>query len=160
MKRYFLLSLVSFLLLAACQTKKNNSKRLEEINPKGGVAEIIRNPATAEGPVDTVNVAKMTFSSIEYQFGEVKEGKVVEHTFEFTNTGKVPLLISDARSTCGCTVPEWSEKPVEPGKKGKIKVRFNTTGKVNEQHKLVTITANTYPSKTIVLLQGYVHPKS
>lgn len=160
MKKIFILAIAASFLLIACQAKKTNEKRIEEISPGGGVADIIRNPVTAEGPIDTVNVAKMTFASVEYNFGEVSEGKVVEHTFEFTNSGKVPLLISDARSTCGCTVPEWSETPIAPGEKGKIKVRFNTTGKVNEQHKQVTITANTYPSETFVSLLGFVRPKS
>jgi hypothetical protein len=81
---------------------------------------------------------------------------VVEHTFAFTNTGKKPLLISNARSTCGCTVPDWPKEPIMPGKSGVIQVRFNTENKAKEQVKPVTITANTYPATNKVYLQGFV----
>ncbi len=89
----------------------------------------------------------------------MEEGEVVEHTYTFTNTGKAPLIIRGARSTCGCTVPEWPEEPIPPGQSGKIEVKFNTAGKKNQQTKPVTITANTYPTTTKVLLKGFVKPE-
>lgn len=154
--------LLSVFLLACQQNRFSQSeKSVEEIKAEGPLAnaDIIRNPVTAEGPTDTVNVAKMTFEETSFNFGEAKEGDVIEHTYTFTNTGKVPLLISDARSTCGCTVPLWSQEPVEPGKTGEISVQFNTSNKHREQRKPITITANTYPSQTVVYLEGFVHPK-
>ncbi|MFN7120099.1 MAG: DUF1573 domain-containing protein [Saprospiraceae bacterium] len=160
MKKLLAINLILVLGLLACKSKQDNEKRIEEIDINGNVADIIRNPASAEGPVDTVNVAKMAFTQTTYNFGEVSEGELVKHTFEFTNTGKVPLIISDARSTCGCTVPEWPEEPVAPGEKGKIEVVFNTAGKMSEQSKPITITANTYPSETVVTLEGFVRAKS
>lgn len=145
----------------ACQetTAPTEEKTLEEIKSEGPVSSIIRSPITAEGLEDTVNVAKMNFEKNSYDFGQVKEGDIVTYAYEFTNTGKVPLIISDARSTCGCTVPKWTKEPIAPGESDKIEVRFDTKNKKNQQHKAVTITANTYPSKTTVALKGFVNPK-
>lgn len=133
-------------------------KTLEEIRTENSnsTSRIIRNPVSAEGPKDTVNVARMTFEETEFLFGEVYEGDVVTHSFRFTNTGRVPLLINDARSTCGCTVPRWPKDPIAPGESGEIRVEFNTTNKKGLQEKPVTITANTYPSANRIFLKGKV----
>ncbi len=145
------------LLVAACN-QSVNEKSFESISTEGqpSNADIIRNPVSATAPLDTVNVAKIRFDSTTYHFGEVYEGDVVQYRFEFTNTGKVPLVISDARSTCGCTVPEWPKSPIAPGQKEAIAVRFDTKGKSGRQSKPVTITANTYPSTTQLYLTGMV----
>ncbi len=147
------------LVVAACQSNRQNDENaLQEVRVEdGGVAEIIRNPASANEPTDTVNVAKMTFDETQYEYGIVDAGAIVEHTFAFTNTGKVPLVINDARSTCGCTVPEYPKKPIPPGESGEINVRFNTKGKFGQQIKPVTLMANTYPSETKVYLVGEVN---
>ena len=88
----------------------------------------------------------------------MEEGKVVKKTFAFTNTGNVPLVISDSRSTCGCTVTDYPKTPIAPGESSKIKVNFNTIKKRNRQKKIVTITANTYPAETKVFVEGFVTP--
>lgn len=157
-----------FLLLATLalncsnsdQPGGNNEKSLEEIKSDGPIrnADIIRSPVSANEPIDTVNVAKITFEEETFDFGEVDEGAVVEHTFHFTNTGKAPLLVSSARSTCGCTVPDWPKEPIAPGETGMLKVKFNTQGKKNQQTKPITVVANTYPATSKVFLQGFVRP--
>lgn len=159
--RYSIMLIVVAVLLGCQQNRfPQSEKSVEEIKAEGPLtnADIIRNPVSAEGPVDTINVAKMDFVESEFNFGEVKEGEIVKHTYKFTNNGKVPLVISDARSTCGCTVPLWSKEPVEPGKTGEISVEFNTKNKHRDQRKPITITANTYPAQTVVYLDGFVHP--
>ena len=152
-----LLALVLGCTVLACQNG-SGEKSIEEIQSEGKISSIIRNPQTANGKVDSVNVAKMEFAETEYNFGEIDEGGVVEHIFKFTNTGKVPLVISNARSTCGCTIPEWPKTPIAPGAEGEIEVKFNTKGKKNQQSKPVTITANTYPNQTKVFVNGFVNP--
>ncbi len=147
----------------ACQqestSKKGSEKKIEEIKTTGSIAEIIRNPVSANKPLDTTNIAKMTFDKTVFDFGKIKEGKTVEHTFKFINNGKTPLLINDVRSTCGCTIPSWPKEAVDPGKKGKIKVVFKSEGKKDQQRKPVTITANTFPSETVLYMNGTVLPK-
>lgn len=154
--RTFILLLLS-LCFFACADEKTPERTIQEIRTDGN-AGIIRNPISADGVQDTVNVARLEFAETNYDFGTVDEGKVVNKTFEFTNTGKVPLLISDARSTCGCTVADYPKEPVAPGEKGKIEVNFNTIKKRNRQKKVVTLTANTYPAETKVALEGFVNP--
>ncbi|MEM9245212.1 MAG: DUF1573 domain-containing protein, partial [Cyanobacteria bacterium P01_F01_bin.153] len=157
-------SIFLFLLLfSACQDPSTPSqKQVQEIEEDGAIrnSDIIRNPITANAPVDTSNIAKMTFTETTYDFGTVNEGDEVRHTFHFQNTGKAPLLISDARSTCGCTVPEYPKNPIPPGGSGAINVLFRTKGKQNQQQKPVTITANTLPSNNVIYLNGIVQPKS
>lgn len=147
-------------ILFSCQPASREGRKVEEVPVGGPISSIIRNPATANEPLDTVNVARISFEEEEFNFGEVREGEEVVHVFRFTNTGKVPLLISDARSTCGCTVPSYPTEAIAPGAGGELKVVFNTLNKPEAQRKEVTITANTYPSQTKVSLIGFVKPQN
>lgn len=151
---------VFFLVTAffSCQKNDSGEKTIDEIQTEGKISSIIRSPVSATGPKDTVNVARMEFEETVYLFDTVDEGDIVKHTFHFTNTGKVPLIINDAHSTCGCTVPKWPKNPISPGRKGTIKVEFNTLNKTKQQEKPVIINANTYPSVTKLYLKGFVTP--
>ncbi|WP_108866968.1 DUF1573 domain-containing protein [Aquimarina aquimarini] len=102
----------------------------------------------------------MSFAKTEHDFGTINEGDVVEHKFEFTNTGKAPLVIVSAKGSCGCTVPQWPKDPVAPGAKGEMLVKFNSSGKPNQQTKQVTITANTEAGKEIIKIKATVTPKA
>ncbi len=108
-------------------------------------------PAPPTGPTTTIQ-----FDTPEYNFGKVKAGTKVEHEYTFKNTGKEPLVISNAKGSCGCTVPEWPKEPIPPGGTGKIKVVFDSSGKPGPQTKTVTITANTDPPNTIIYIKGEV----
>lgn len=106
-----------------------------------------------EGPLPT-----FAFAEENHDFGTINEGDVVEHIFEFENTGDAPLIISDAKGSCGCTVPEWPKEPIGIGEKGQIKVKFNSRKKPGIQNKTVTITANTYPKQTRIKIKADVTP--
>lgn len=161
----FFISFVCLFLLGACQeqvTQQTHEKVLKEIKiEKGSIsnADIVRNPVTASQPIDTVNVAKMEFDNIRYRYGEVEEGAIVTHTFKFKNTGKAPLIISNAKSTCGCTVPEWPKEPIPVGGEGVIFVKFDTKKKEAYQTKPIFIQANTHPTETTLYLMGKVRKK-
>lgn len=158
--KFLLVTLAFCLFFFSCRNnaERTAEKTIEEIKgePKVSNSDIIRNPVSANEPEDTVNVAKLVFEETTFDFGEVDAGEVVTHVYNFTNTGKVPLVINNARSTCGCTVPQWPKDPIAPGDKGQIEVKFNTKNKRNKQNKPVTITANTYPATTKVYLVGNV----
>ncbi|MFZ4632572.1 MAG: DUF1573 domain-containing protein [Saprospiraceae bacterium] len=141
-------------LWVACQSEPKEESVKEIRN--GANADLVRNPVTADGTTDTTQMARLTFEEAEYDFGEVKEGDLVEHKFKFINTGKTPLLISNARSSCGCTVPEWPTEPVKPGESGEIYAKFNTSGRTGLQKKLIYVTANSLPSQTSIMLKGQV----
>jgi hypothetical protein len=125
------------------------------------------NPATASEstnpetpPVPTGPTTKMEFDNLVHDFGTVKDGEKVVHIYKFKNTGKEPLIISDAKGSCGCTVPQWPREPIAPGKSGDIKVEFNSAGKGDAagkpESKRVTITANTDPVQTYLTIKGIV----
>jgi hypothetical protein len=91
-----------------------------------------------------------------FDFGQVKAGTKVTHEFEFKNNGTSPLIISDAKASCGCTVPDYPKAPIAPGETGKIKVVFDSSGRTGTQHKVVTVTSNAIPPLTEVYLTGEV----
>ncbi|HMG16645.1 MAG TPA: DUF1573 domain-containing protein [Saprospiraceae bacterium] len=163
MKRiYIILSLLSIYILALCNCKHSDADDVVEIRkPKSGsVAEIIKNPVSASAPIDTSNMAKLKFTDQFYEYGTVTEGTKVKHSFQFKNTGNVALVINDARSSCGCTVPTYPKFPIPPGHSDSIVVVFNTTDKINGQRKIVTITSNTFPAETKIYLTGIVKSKT
>jgi hypothetical protein len=84
----------------------------------------------------------MSFDDTKFNFGKITDGDKVHHAFYFTNTGKNPLVISDAIATCGCTVPSYPKKPIPPGGRDSILVEFNSAGKVGHQRKNVLIKSN------------------
>ncbi len=85
--------------------------------------------------------AKIEFKEETINYGEVEKGKDNGiRIFEFTNTGDAPLVIKNAKSSCGCTVPEWPKEPIAPGGKGQIKVQYNMNpGPIS---KTITIETN------------------
>jgi len=107
-----------------------------------------------------VGAAVITFSKSEHDFGVIDEGEIVETTFEFKNTGKTDLIISNAKSTCGCTVPEWPKEPIPVGGTDEITVKFNTTNKPNKQTKVITLTTNTAKGSESVVIKADVTPKT
>ena len=79
-------------------------------------------------------------------------------TFEFKNTGDAPLVITDIKSSCGCTVPQdWSRLPLAPGESGKFSVKFNGSG-ANKITKTITVTANTEKGSEVVKITAFVKP--
>ncbi|GAA4274449.1 DUF1573 domain-containing protein [Aquimarina gracilis] len=114
----------------------------------------------AERDAKNTDFPVMTFAETEHDFGTINEGDVVEHKFTFTNTGKAPLVIVNAKGSCGCTVPQWTKDPVPPGGSGEMLVKFNSSGKPNQQTKQVTITTNTEAGKEIIKIRALVTPKA
>lgn len=112
----------------------------------------------AERDAVSVDFPAMTFDKTEHDFGEIENGTPVETVFNYTNTGKAPLVITDIKSTCGCTVPQdWSKEPLQPGESAKFTVKFNGKGK-NKVSKTVTVTANTESGKETVKITAFVKP--
>jgi len=109
--------------------------------------------ATPTGPTTTI-----TYEETTYDFGKTIDGSKVKYSYKFKNTGKEPLIISDAKGSCGCTVPVWPKDPIGPGKTGEIKVEFDSKGKLGPQTKKVTVVANTQPAQTFLTIKGEVTP--
>ena len=117
--------------------------------------------STAPGPeaaAPTGPTSVMSFDATEFDFGTVDEGEKVSHTYTFKNAGDEPLILSNAKGSCGCTVPKWPKEPIPPGKDGEIIVEFNSKNKKGKRNQKVTITANTNPPQTFIYLKGEVNP--
>ncbi|HEY4652577.1 MAG TPA: DUF1573 domain-containing protein [Pontibacter sp.] len=84
----------------------------------------------------------ITFEEAEYNFGDISQGDVVEHTFKFKNTGTQPLVIERVDVTCGCTTPAWTREPVMPGKSGFVTAKYNSAGRLGQQSKAITVHSN------------------
>ena len=102
--------------------------------------------------------AKIEFNKEVHDYGNIKYGGEPYFTFEFRNTGDEPLIISNARGSCGCTVPEWPKEPIPPGGKGTIRVKYDTN-RPGDINKSVTITSNAInePNK-VIRIKGNVGP--
>lgn len=137
-------SMVMLAALSACNSKSDNGNTALDTS----AIEI------ADG--ENSKEPKFAFEETFWDFGTITEGERVEHTFKFKNVGNDDLIISSVTSTCGCTAPSWSRKPIKAGEEGKITVEFNSAGKKDLVNKTVTILANTVPVKSEINIKVFV----
>ncbi len=86
--------------------------------------------------------AVIVFKEYEHSFGRVEEGEKIAYVFNFENMGTGNLVIQNAITSCGCTVPKYDRKPIAPGKGGKLEVVFDTSGRNGPQTKTITVRSN------------------
>lgn len=165
-----LLIMAGFLSLAFSCKDRDAEKRIAELESRlaeieGKKTAAANNPVTPEtttppaeqkpeGPLPVIQ-----FTKIEHDFGTIEEGKTVEYSYTLKNTGEAPLIIQDARPSCGCTVPDWTKQPIPPGSSGFVKAKFDSKGKPGIQNKTITVVANTYPKQTVLRFKAMVTPK-
>lgn len=160
-------TLMASLALTSCQSDKA-SKVEEKAEATLGsatpatTAEVAAKPAEAvpAGPTTT-----MKFDESSYDFGVITDGDKVRHTFKFTNTGDEPLIISNCKGSCGCTVPQCPKDPIAPGANGEITIEYNSRGKSKggpaegkPDQKFVNVTANTDPGSSRLTIKATVKP--
>lgn len=121
----------------------------------------IRNAKNNPNSLANMDVSFTDTTSVQlidsvYDFGKTTEGTKVSHDFEFRNTGNKPLVISSAKASCGCTVPEKPQEPVKPGETGIIKVVFNSASHPGPAHKTIVVASNSYPPFPVLLVTGVV----
>jgi len=100
-------------------------------------------------------VAKIEFKTDVIDYGTIEKGSDGIRVFEFTNTGNAPLIISNVKSTCGCTVPKKPEKPIMPGESGEIQVKYDTN-RVNPIRKTITVISNAETPTVALKIKGLV----
>ena len=100
----------------------------------------------------------ITWVKTMHDFGKITQGEKAEYSFKFTNTGNGQLLISGATASCGCTVPQFSKEPINPGQDGYIKVIFDSDKRLDKFEKTVTVTSNANPTETVLTITGMVIP--
>lgn len=148
MKKSFLIALAiaSGVYFVAC---KNGNDRVK-------ASDIVTNPQTADGSADLADLPAFEFETETHDFGKLREGEHVSYIFKFKNSGKRDLIISNQKTTCGCTVADYPKEPVKPGESGQITVAFNSEGKVGMNTKTVTLTANTQPNTKVLTIKAEV----
>lgn len=151
-------------------TAKASFERMADDNNKTKVSlnerERLAQKKDAMDPLKTTSsekkpsgpITSMEFAETEHDFGTISQDSENTKVFSFTNTGTEPLIIENAKGSCGCTVPEYPKEPIPPGEKGEIKVVYKPGKQKNQQTKNVTITANTVPEKSILTIRANVEP--
>ncbi len=144
------LLLAILLIFSVFSCKEDASKRVKDEN---------LNIAKERDSKKVTELPKLTFKSKEFDFGTINEGDIANAVFEYQNTGKSDLIISNARASCGCTVADYPKNtPIKPGEKGVIKAVFDSKGKRNNQNKSITFSTNTMEAKEVIYVKGFVTP--
>lgn len=104
--------------------------------------------------------AVITFNALEHNFGVITEGEKLAYVFSYTNTGTGNLIISAASTSCGCTVPAFSKKPLAPGEKGTMEVIFDSSGFDGFQTKTITVQSNASVPVIILAVRAEVKSKT
>lgn len=132
---------------------KNNLNKLEK--------NMMESPLTPQLNTSQKKLPKtqMKFKNDKHEFGNVEVNSENKYSFAFTNSGTEPLKISNAKGSCGCTVPNWPKEPILPGQSGNIDVVFRPSkGQAGtKQTKTVTVSANTSPENTILKITAFVN---
>ena len=109
--------------------------------------------AAPAGPSTSV-----ALSESDFKFGKIKKGDKVEHVYEVTNTGTNPLVISEVKPACGCTVPDYTKDPILPGQKGKITLKFDSTNFDGLVTKQAEVFANVEKSPIMLTFSADIQP--
>ncbi len=126
-----------------------NINGVKEAKTRINVSAIVKEKFTDE---QIKNPPVIKFEETEFNFGTIKAGEKVKHSFIFKNTGKADLFIRKTKATCGCTAVTQSKEAIAPGKSGEIRVVFDSNGKSGSQNKIITVITNS-PEKSKILLK-------
>ena len=118
--------------------------------------DLVNSPLTANSKAEKVLIPNIEMLETSYDFGEMQQGESVTHEFMLKNTGDADLIITAAKGSCGCTVPEWPKNPIAKGEEAAITVTFNSAGKSGKQNKTVTLVSNAIPNTKVITINGNV----
>jgi hypothetical protein len=110
----------------------------------------------SSGQSVATDTAVILFREYEHDFGKLIEGEKVASIFTFENKGKGPLVILSVATSCGCTVPKYDTKPIDPGSTGTLEVIFDSSGKTGKQSKTITVRSNASQSTVLLKISGEV----
>lgn len=125
-----------------------------EGDKEGLSTDLVTNPKSALQPSN--KEAAIAFDKAEHDFGTILQGEVVTYSFHFSNTGNAPLIISNVKTSCGCTVGDFPRDPIAPGKDGLIKATYDSKGHHGFQIRSLTVVSNTNPNQTKLRLKATV----
>lgn len=132
---------IYMILLLSASVFRMNAQEVKKADPVAAVVS----PTAAE----------ISFEKDVHDYGTIKQGADGGYEFVFTNTGKDPLVISNAKGSCGCTVPTWPKEPIKSGQKASIKVNYDTN-RIGAFSKTVTISSNAKTASKVITIKGVV----
>ncbi len=138
---------IAILSLVIVSCKENAASKIKETNLE---------TAKERDAIINLGAPIIEFDKTEYDFGDIKEGDVIEGIFNISNTGKVDLIITNAKASCGCTVPEWPKEAIKPGESAELKFSFNSRGRTGKQSKSITLKTNTEKGTEMLRISGIV----
>lgn len=159
MKKLFLV-IATFIALSSCNEADN---KIESSNTAVSTNSTVADDNAAK--IKTTDVSNITtiewLDGIDRDLGKIKSGEKLDAVYRFKNTGTKPLIISDVRAGCGCTVAEKPTKPIAPGETSEIKAFFDSNNQgTGVKSKKVDVYANTNPEMTTLIFHVDIKPKS
>jgi hypothetical protein len=122
--------------------------------------DLVNNPISAEGKADMGALPKFQFKTTEHDFGKLIDGVKVSFKFKFKNVGGSDLIISQVKTSCGCTATEYPKNPIPPGGEDVIELTFDSSHQPGMNFKTATIIANTQPNIVELKIRAEVVPAS
>lgn len=148
-KSVAMLAVASLVFVTSCK-KENAALKIDDKTAKD--AEMAH--------AESGKMPVIKFEKLEHNFGTINEGDKVEYIYKFTNEGTANLVISNVKPSCGCTAPDYTKTPVEPGQSGEVKVVFDSSGKSGKQQKSVAVHSNTETGTETLKFTAEVTPKA
>ena len=137
-------------LALICGITVVNAQKIQDTKP-------VQKEATEQETEIKIANATIDFVSKVVDYGKIENGSDGARKFVFKNNGKEPLIIKNAKGSCGCTVPSWPKDPIAPGKTGEIGVEYDTK-RVGVFTKTITLTTNADKAPVILTIKGEVNP--
>ena len=149
--------LIAVLSLTSCKKDQKADQLIVE-EQQAVEAPVVQTQDELVKEAQSKPLTTLALSEANFDFGKLKKGDHVEHIYEVTNTGTNPLIISQVKPGCGCTVPDYTKDPILPGQKGKITLKFDSTnfdGLVNKQ---AEVYANVEKAPIVLTFSADIQP--
>jgi len=152
-------------LTIGMQSCKKNQPADQLISESDSTAVVAQTPVQENSQDEMMKEAQskplttLALSENSYSFGDIKKGETVDHVYEVTNTGTNPLIISNVKPGCGCTVPDYTKDPIMPGKKGNITLKFDSSNFDGQIQKQAEVYANVDKAPIVISFTGNVVTK-
>ena len=152
-----ILPLIAVLSLTSCKKDQKADQLIVE-EQQAVEAPVVQTQDELVKEAQSKPLTTLALSEANFDFGKLKKGDHVEHIYEVTNTGTNPLIISQVKPGCGCTVPDYTKDPILPGQKGKITLKFDSSnfdGLVNKQ---AEVYANVEKAPIVLTFSADIQP--
>ena len=154
--------IIALLSITSCE--KNQKADQLIVEDQAVAASAVQSPVQAGSQEEMLKAAQanpsttIALSESNFSFGKLKKGDHVEHVYEVTNTGENPLIISEVKPACGCTVPDYTKEPILPGKKGKITLKFDSSNFDGMISKQAEVFANVEKAPIVLSFTADIQP--